>query len=498
MAETRDPEWAASVLDTTLHANPEEVQAAFREKAKNHHPDVSTDPNADREFRKIMEARTVLMDAVTGDSSLGKSEDRDSERWESRADTAEPESAGADDNGHAHTASSSSANTATDAGGQDVSDNSVWEGWQEERKDNERRGESRYRRPPPEDRWSSPGERRSRRERTSRRGQTGGYRSTTTSPTATIAALFRSVTVLEYASRVALILGIAVALLPFGIAGTRFSVPITSTAGFLCVAGGLTVGTTAQLFLSSAAQSRRRHSPTTGSGFPAGAVAVANVVGVSLAAIAYTRGYPLGGIQFVAGNILAALIPAVLGGILGVYLAQEFWEPPAGAPPNAKTIRIAAGGLIGGLGAMCLGLMRTGSHSLLGALGFPSSAGGGPWLAQLTAGVFSLTTPINFVVGLIMSASVLGSFAVLCWFYPLFRSLSISSLTSRYGAAKHLVVTMVLTAIPSVLFWMLLTGRAAVEAGSVTLPRVAFVTLVLLYPTVLSALYATASRSDRR
>ena len=51
-----------SVLGVDRDASEEEIKRAFREKASEYHPDVSDDPNAEEKFKKIQEAKEVLLD----------------------------------------------------------------------------------------------------------------------------------------------------------------------------------------------------------------------------------------------------------------------------------------------------------------------------------------------------------------------------------------------------------------------------------------------------
>ena len=51
-----------SVLGVDRDASENEIKRAFREKASEYHPDVSNDPNAEEKFKKIQEAKEVLLD----------------------------------------------------------------------------------------------------------------------------------------------------------------------------------------------------------------------------------------------------------------------------------------------------------------------------------------------------------------------------------------------------------------------------------------------------
>ena len=51
-----------SVLGVDRDASEAEIKRAFREKASEHHPDVSDDPNAEEKFKRIQDAKEVLLD----------------------------------------------------------------------------------------------------------------------------------------------------------------------------------------------------------------------------------------------------------------------------------------------------------------------------------------------------------------------------------------------------------------------------------------------------
>jgi len=51
-----------SALGVESDADGEAIQAAFRERVKENHPDVSDDPGAPREFKRLTTARAVLID----------------------------------------------------------------------------------------------------------------------------------------------------------------------------------------------------------------------------------------------------------------------------------------------------------------------------------------------------------------------------------------------------------------------------------------------------
>jgi len=50
------------VLGVSRDASEEEVQEAYREKAREYHPDVSDDPNAEEKFKQVKKAKEVLTD----------------------------------------------------------------------------------------------------------------------------------------------------------------------------------------------------------------------------------------------------------------------------------------------------------------------------------------------------------------------------------------------------------------------------------------------------
>ena len=51
-----------SVLGVGRDASEEDIKRAFREKASEYHPDVSDDPNAEEKFKRIQDAKEVLLD----------------------------------------------------------------------------------------------------------------------------------------------------------------------------------------------------------------------------------------------------------------------------------------------------------------------------------------------------------------------------------------------------------------------------------------------------
>ena len=51
-----------SVLGVDRDASEDEIKRAFRQKASEYHPDVSDDPNAEEKFKRIQEAKEVLLD----------------------------------------------------------------------------------------------------------------------------------------------------------------------------------------------------------------------------------------------------------------------------------------------------------------------------------------------------------------------------------------------------------------------------------------------------
>ena len=50
------------ILGVPRSATPEEIKRAFRQLAREHHPDVNQDPRADERFKEINEAYQVLID----------------------------------------------------------------------------------------------------------------------------------------------------------------------------------------------------------------------------------------------------------------------------------------------------------------------------------------------------------------------------------------------------------------------------------------------------
>jgi molecular chaperone DnaJ len=50
------------VLGLSRNASPEEIKAAFRKLARQYHPDVSQEANAEERFKEINEAYAVLSD----------------------------------------------------------------------------------------------------------------------------------------------------------------------------------------------------------------------------------------------------------------------------------------------------------------------------------------------------------------------------------------------------------------------------------------------------
>ncbi|MDO8627434.1 MAG: DnaJ domain-containing protein, partial [Candidatus Diapherotrites archaeon] len=59
MAEKKD---YYNVLGISKGANSEEIKAAYKNSAKQFHPDVSKDPNAKQKFQEVLEAYSVLND----------------------------------------------------------------------------------------------------------------------------------------------------------------------------------------------------------------------------------------------------------------------------------------------------------------------------------------------------------------------------------------------------------------------------------------------------
>src|SRR6202043_1476049 len=53
------------VLDVPRTATPDEIQKAYRKLARQHHPDVNSDPGAEDRFKDISEAYAVLSDPQT-------------------------------------------------------------------------------------------------------------------------------------------------------------------------------------------------------------------------------------------------------------------------------------------------------------------------------------------------------------------------------------------------------------------------------------------------
>jgi curved DNA-binding protein CbpA len=52
-----------SILDVSPDAGTERIREAYRELAKDHHPDVSDDPRATERFKRLTTARDVLVDS---------------------------------------------------------------------------------------------------------------------------------------------------------------------------------------------------------------------------------------------------------------------------------------------------------------------------------------------------------------------------------------------------------------------------------------------------
>ncbi|MFC6726140.1 DnaJ domain-containing protein, partial [Halobium palmae] len=50
------------VLGVSRDAGEDEIKDAYREKAREYHPDVSDDPNAQEKFQKVKKAKEVLTD----------------------------------------------------------------------------------------------------------------------------------------------------------------------------------------------------------------------------------------------------------------------------------------------------------------------------------------------------------------------------------------------------------------------------------------------------
>src|SRR6056297_1603199 len=50
------------ILGVSRDASEEEIQTAYREKAREYHPDVSDDPDAEEKFKQAKKAKEVLTD----------------------------------------------------------------------------------------------------------------------------------------------------------------------------------------------------------------------------------------------------------------------------------------------------------------------------------------------------------------------------------------------------------------------------------------------------
>ncbi|MFB6134444.1 MAG: molecular chaperone DnaJ [Halanaeroarchaeum sp.] len=59
------PEDFYDVLGVSRDADEDEIKRAFREKAREYHPDVSDDPDAEEKFKKLQKAKDVLTDEET-------------------------------------------------------------------------------------------------------------------------------------------------------------------------------------------------------------------------------------------------------------------------------------------------------------------------------------------------------------------------------------------------------------------------------------------------
>ncbi|MFC6756710.1 DnaJ domain-containing protein [Halomicroarcula sp. GCM10025894] len=55
-----DTDRAREILGVSISDDDEELEAAYREKVKTHHPDVTDDPDAAGKFRKVQEAKETL------------------------------------------------------------------------------------------------------------------------------------------------------------------------------------------------------------------------------------------------------------------------------------------------------------------------------------------------------------------------------------------------------------------------------------------------------
>jgi curved DNA-binding protein CbpA len=95
------------VLDVSPDASRDEIQAAYREKVKQTHPDVSDDPDAETQFKRVTRAREVLTDPDERAryDRLGHSQYVDGSTW----DAGDP-----DGTAHADSTDSPTAGPATD------------------------------------------------------------------------------------------------------------------------------------------------------------------------------------------------------------------------------------------------------------------------------------------------------------------------------------------------------------------------------------------------
>lgn len=501
MSESASIQWAASILDVEPNAEAETVERAFRQKAKECHPDVNADSDAEVQFQRVMQARLILTEGpeqanpeLTGHGFGQPTTDGESKQTDH---------SGTDTDGTA----GSGGSTGTDryathdtnpddespfAAG--VSDSDIWEEWEAEREHNERTGHSRYTQSGRQRHWeqtraedqSQPTANSSDSSARGRRNTNGRSRGSQNTVAHGHGWGQGIQTAVRYFACLALLFGIFVALIPLGIGGGSPLVSLTSQLGFVLVVGGLSGGIAAHQTLSTAIRARQ-HRPSSDFGdVPLRVIAGSNITGIGLAAIAYSNGYELAGFRFVADMFVPALVFVILGALFGIItslVVHSSSDLSDGAALNRPAI---LSGVVGGLVGLFGILTRINTIPFFGQAGsgvFTAS----PWVPTFAIASIKLSIPLNFLVGVVMIATLLGSFTVAFWTISGVRdSNGYSRDRSDYRTLKHGIRTLLIAIPPAVLLWLHLSGQRTLELSLGMLSRPLLTGIVLLYPTLLT------------